>query len=154
MFPAFGGLLFWKVMLANWIAGMLRDLCTAAAYFVSHGGRRAREYPAGTRACCRGEWYRMQVEANDNVQVPPLVSLLCGGADHSIEHHLFPRLPPNRLREIAPQVQRICEEHGVEYRTTGWGRGLVNLLLRLWELSFPENAGSAPILSHVARGGS
>jgi NADPH-dependent stearoyl-CoA 9-desaturase len=56
------------------------------------------------------------------------VSILCGGLDLQIEHHLFPRLPPNRLREIAPAVRDACEAHGVAYRTASWGSTLKKAL--------------------------
>lgn len=53
-----------------------------------------------------------------------LVSILCGALDRHIEHHLFPPLPPNRLREISRDVRRVCEEHGLAYKEAGWGATL------------------------------
>ena len=40
-------------------------------------------------------------EGSRDVDLPDWLSTLCGGLDKQIEHHLFPRLPPNRLREVA-----------------------------------------------------
>jgi linoleoyl-CoA desaturase len=81
----------------------------------------------------------MQVEASNDFEVPLAVSMLCGGLDRQIEHHLFPRLPPNRLREIAPAVRQACVACGVEYRTGSWGGALRAVARRLWKLSFPGN---------------
>ncbi|HEX4353583.1 MAG TPA: fatty acid desaturase, partial [Polyangiales bacterium] len=67
----------------------------------------------------RAHWYAMQVEAARDVDLPKPLSILCGALDRQIEHHLFPRMPPNRLREIAPRVRAICEQHGVRYRSDG-----------------------------------
>ena len=48
----------------------------------------------------------MQVEATNNFEVSRPISILCGGLDQQIEHHLFPRLPPNRLRADRPRGAR------------------------------------------------
>ena len=40
---------------------------------------------------------------------------LHGFLNYQIEHHLFPKLPMRKLQEIQPEVQRICERHGVPY---------------------------------------
>jgi linoleoyl-CoA desaturase len=70
--------------------------------------------------------------------VPYALSVLCGGLDHQIEHHLFAKLSPERLREIAPAVKKACEEHGVAYRTSSWPRALKNAFSYLRTLSFRE----------------
>ena len=71
----------------------------------------------------------MQVEATNDYEVSWPVSVLCGGLDRQIEHHLFPQLPPQRLREIAPEVRAACQRHGIAYRTGSWGR-ILGLALR------------------------
>ena len=77
----------------------------------------------------------MQVEATNNFEVSRPVSVLCGGLDRQIEHHLFPMLPPQRLREIAPEVRAVCERHGVEYKTDTWGRTLRKALAHIGDLA-------------------
>ena len=108
-FPLLAGPMFWKVLLGNWLAEVARDVYSAATIYCGHVGGDVAAYPEGTRAHGRGEWYAMQVEATNNFEVSRPVSVLCGGLDLQIEHHLFPRLPPNRLREIAPEVRAACE---------------------------------------------
>jgi hypothetical protein len=71
------------------------------------------------------------------------VSILCGALNLQIEHHLCPRLPPNRLREIAPRVKAICDEHGVRYRTASWSRTLRDVLRSLVALSAPGASAEA-----------
>ncbi|MBX7102398.1 MAG: fatty acid desaturase [Myxococcaceae bacterium] len=137
-FPALAGLSFWKVMLGNFLASTLRDLYSAATIYCGHVGDDVADYPVGARAHGRGEWFRMQVEATNNFEVPYALSLLCGGLDTHIEHHLFPTLPPNRLREIAPEVRRVCEAHGVTYRSAPWPTVLRRVLRRLLALGRPD----------------
>ncbi len=83
----------------------------------------------------RGQWYAMQVEATNNYEVSRPISILCGGLDRQIEHHLFPTFPPERLREIAPEVRAICERHGVAYKTDTWGRTLKKALAHVGNLA-------------------
>jgi linoleoyl-CoA desaturase len=123
-FPALAGPFFWKVLLGNVLAEAMRDVYSAATIFCGHVGDDVESYPAGTRARGRGHWYAMQVQATNNFEVCLPVSVLCGGLDRQIEHHLFPTLPPPRLREIAPEVRAICERYGFEYKTDTWGRTL------------------------------
>jgi len=77
----------------------------------------------------------MQVESSQNFDVPLPLSILCGALDRQIEHHLFPRLPTNRLRQISPDVRRVCEQHGVRYRCDSWPRTLAAVFRRLCRLS-------------------
>ena len=127
-FPALAGPMFWKVLLGNWLAETLRDLYSAATIYCGHVGEDIAAYPEGTRAHGRGEWYAMQIAATNNFEVSRPISILCGGLDRQIEHHLFPRLPPERLRQIAPEVKAVCAAHGVPYRTDTWGRTLKQAL--------------------------
>lgn len=128
LWPALAGPMFWKVLLGNWLAETVRDVYSAATIFCGHVGDDVESYPAGTRAHGRGQWYAMQVEAASDYEVSWPVSVLCGALDRQIEHHLFPQLPPQRLRQIAPEVRAICDKHGVGYKTDTWGRTLKKAL--------------------------
>jgi NADPH-dependent stearoyl-CoA 9-desaturase len=127
LFPLLAGPLFWKVAAGNWLARSITDVYSALTILCGHVGDDVKTFPEGARATGRGEFYKMQVEATNNFEVPLPVSILCGALDRQIEHHLFPRLPPNRLREVAPAVRAACEAHGVEYRTAPWAATLVKM---------------------------
>lgn len=143
-FPALAGLMFWnmamfwKVLLGNWMAETLRDLYSAATIYCGHTGQDVAAFPEGTRASGKGEWYAMQVEATNNFEVCRPISILCGALDRQIEHHLFPKLPPERLRKIAPEVRAVCEAYGVSYRTDTWWRTLKRALAHMKNLSVCE----------------
>ena len=74
--------------------------------------RRRHRVPGGTEAKGRGQWYAMQVEGSLDVDVSPLVSILTGGLDHQIEHHLFPRCRPTVCARSALRCSAICAAHG------------------------------------------
>jgi len=142
-FPALAGPMFWKVLLGNWLAETLRDLYSAATIFCGHVGDDVASYPLGTKVPSKGHWYAMQIEASNDFEVPRLLSILCGGLDRQIEHHLFPTLPPERLREIAPEVRAICARYGVQYKTDSWPRTLKKALAHIARLSREEGGMAA-----------
>jgi linoleoyl-CoA desaturase len=147
-FPALAGPFFWKVMLGNFLASLLRDVYTAATIFCGHVGGDVKSYPEGTRAHGRGEWYAMQAEASNDFEVSRPISILCGGLDRQIEHHMFPTLAPERLREIAPEVRAICEKYGVAYKTDTWPRTLGKALRHIEELS--KDGGTREVVRAMA----
>jgi linoleoyl-CoA desaturase len=116
---------------------MGRDVFAAAIIYCGHVG--AQDYPEGTEPSSRAHWYMMQAEAARDVELPQVLSILCGALDLQIEHHLFPRLPPNRLREIAPRVREICAAHGVRYRSDNWPRTLRSVVGELARLRRPSS---------------
>jgi fatty acid desaturase len=148
LFPLLAGPFFWKVLLGNWLSELMRDVYSAATIYCGHVGGDTKSYPAGKKAHTRGEWYAMQVEASNDFEVSQPISVLCGGLDRQIEHHLFPSLPPQRLREIAPEVRAICARHGVEYRSQSWPRTLQKALAQVARLS--RSGGTRRVLEEMA----
>jgi fatty acid desaturase len=134
-FPLLAGPFFWKTLLGNAMSEMARDVYAAATIYCGHVG--AVDYPENAHAKGRAQWYKMQAEGARDFAVPPVVSVLCGALDRQIEHHLFPRLPPNRLREIAPRVKAICEAHGVRYLEKDWPTTLREVLRDLRNMASP-----------------
>jgi fatty acid desaturase len=137
--PALAGPFWWKVLGGNVLADVARNIYSCATIFAGHFGDDLEYYGREFRPKGRGEWYRMQIGSAHNFAVPLPISVLCGALDHQIEHHLFPKLPPNRLREIAPKVEAICRRHGVAYRRHRWGENLLAALTRLGRMSVPPS---------------
>lgn len=136
LFPALAGPFFWKTLLGNALAEVGRDLYSAATIYCGHVG--AKDYPRGTRAKGRARWYVMQAEGSRNIEIPYVLSVLSGALDKQIEHHLFPRLPPNRLRQVAPRVRKICEQHAVAYLSRSWPDTLRDVFHSLHTFSRPR----------------
>lgn len=147
LFPLLAGPFWWKILLGNWLSEVLRDVYSAATIFCGHVGHDVAAYPEGDKAAGRGAWYARQVEATNNFEVNRPLSILCGGLDRQIEHHLFPKLAPERLREVAPLVRRACEEHGVRYNTASWPATLKKAFAHIAALS-----KDAPNTTTVLRG--
>lgn len=141
--PLLAGPLWMKVLAGNLTADMIRNIYSAATIYAGHFGEDLEYYDKDFKPKGKGEWYKAQAEAAHNYDVPLPISILCGGLDTQIEHHLFPKLPPNRLREIQPKVQEICQRYGVKYNRGKWGKTLQTTFKRLAKLSLPHKKSSA-----------
>jgi fatty acid desaturase len=53
---------------------------------------------------------------------------LQGYLNYQIEHHLFPELPPLKLREAQPKVEALCKKHGIPYVREGVHRRVAHLV--------------------------
>lgn len=148
-FPALAGPFFLKVAAGNLITEMMRDIYSAATIFCGHVGEETASYPEGARAHGRGQWYAMQVASANNFKVPPPISILCGALDLQIEHHLFPKFPPNRLREIQPEVEAVCKEFGVEYRMESWPKTLKKAFRHIQNLSADTKQPFMARIGHI-----
>jgi linoleoyl-CoA desaturase len=135
--PALAGPLWWKVLGGNLAADALRNIYTCSTIYAGHFGDDLVYHDKTFKTNGRGEWFKMQIEAAHDYKVPKPISILCGALDYQIEHHLFPKLPPNRLREIAPKIEAICERYGIAYNRASWGKSLGGGLKRLLKMSFP-----------------
>ena len=52
-----------------------------------------------------------------NISGSNAMHMMTGNLSFQIEHHLFPDLPSNRYKEIAPKVKDVFERYGLEYTT-------------------------------------
>ena len=139
VFPALAGPFFAPVLLGNLTANLVRNLWSHAIIFCGH-------FPDGTVQFSeeqldgetRAQWYVRQMMGSSNLQGGPLFHLMTGNLSFQIEHHLYPDLPSNRYKEIAPQVQALCEEYGIDYTTGPLGRQYLQVLRRINRLALPD----------------
>ena len=67
------------------------------------------------------DFIRRQVLVSRNVRGGRLISVLMGGLNYQVEHHLFPSMPRPHLRRAKPFVAAHCRALGVPYtETTLW----------------------------------
>lgn len=60
-------------------------------------------------------YLEQQVLTSRNVRGGWLIDLFYGGLHYQIEHHLFPSMPRNRLKDAAPIVEAFCREKNISY---------------------------------------
>ena len=61
----------------------------------------------------KGEWYVRQMLGSANISGSNAMHMMTGNLSFQIEHHLFPDLPSNRYKEIAPKVKDLFERYGL-----------------------------------------
>jgi len=91
----------------------------------------------------RWSFLEQQVLTARNVRAHWLVDWWYGGLNYQIEHHLFPKLPRNRLREAQPVVRSFCAERGIPYHGTGLWDSYRQSLRSMHAASSPLRSRSA-----------
>lgn len=61
---------------------------------------------------------RRQVVTTRNVRPHPFTDFWYGALNYQIEHHLFPNMPRNKLKESQGIVRAFCAARGIPYRET------------------------------------
>ncbi|HEY2673418.1 MAG TPA: acyl-CoA desaturase [Rugosimonospora sp.] len=90
------------------------------------------------------DFLRRQVLTSRNVRGGHLVTVLLGGLNYQIEHHLFPSMPTPNLRRARLLVREFCTEAGVTYTETGLIDSYRQALQYLHETGAPLRGGAEP----------
>ncbi len=70
-----------------------------------------------------------------------------GNLNHQIEHHLFPTLARNKLREAREVVKDFCQQYNIEYYETTMLGSYAEILQHLHEVSAPLRRGQSATLT-------
>ena len=87
------------------------------------------------------DFLRQQVLTARNVKGRPLIDFLYGGLNYQIEHHLFPNMPRNKLKEAQVIVRAFCEERSIPYYETNPLQSFREILESLHETALPLRQG-------------
>jgi fatty acid desaturase len=87
------------------------------------------------------DFLRRQVLTSRNVIAHPITDFWYGGLNYQIEHHLFPRLPRNKLREAQPIIRGFCRDHCIAYHETSVLQSYREILQHLHEVGAPLREG-------------
>ncbi len=82
-------------------------------------------------------YLEQQVLTARNVKGHPLIDFMYGGLNYQIEHHLFPNIPRNKLKEVQKIVRPFCQNHSIPYCETGYLQSWKEILGSLHEASAP-----------------
>jgi fatty acid desaturase len=84
-----------------------------------------------------------QVLTARNIYPGPVTDFWYGGLNYQIEHHLFPSMPRNKLKEARKIVKTFCQEHDIPYHETTMLQSFKEILQYLHEIGSPlRNANS------------
>jgi fatty acid desaturase len=65
-------------------------------------------------------FYEFQLRTSLDIDCPTYLDWFHGGLQFQVVHHLFPRIPRSRLRELSYIVEAICKKHGIKYHKYGF----------------------------------
>lgn len=102
---------------SSWVVGLILASIFQVAHCVD-----AAEMPSDDEPRRGRDFVAHQLRTTVNVASPipvlgHLFRWIAGGLDHQIEHHLSPGLPHTIYPKLAERFRRLCEEHGLTYRT-------------------------------------
>lgn len=83
------------------------------------------------------EFMHHQILTSRNVKPGPVADVWYGGLNYQIEHHLFPTLARNQLRQAREIVMDFCRQYGIEYYETTMAGSYAEILQHLHEVSAP-----------------
>ena len=83
------------------------------------------------------DFLHRQVLTSRNVLAHPFTDFWYGGLNYQIEHHLFPRMPRNKLREAQPIIRSFCRDHSIGYHETSVLQSYKEILQHLHEVGAP-----------------
>jgi fatty acid desaturase len=83
------------------------------------------------------DYMQQQVLTARDVIPSPLVDFWYGGLNYQIEHHLFPNMPRNRMKQAREVVKPFCQSHGLPYHETGVWQSQKEILGYMHEVSAP-----------------
>ena len=89
------------------------------------------------------DYLRQQVLTARDVLPNPVIDFAYGGLNFQIEHHLFPNMPRNRLKESRRVVKAFCLERGIPYHETGFWQSQREILGYMHEVSAPLRRGAS-----------
>jgi linoleoyl-CoA desaturase len=136
---------------ANAVANLARNLWTHSVIMCGH-------FPDGVETFektsiegeTRGEWYLRQMLGAANISGSPFMHLMTGNLSFQIEHHLFPDLPSNRYKEIAPRIQGLFERYGLKYTSGPLPKQVASAWKKVFRLALPNRSAPAAGAAVVA----
>jgi NADPH-dependent stearoyl-CoA 9-desaturase len=151
MHPLLSGPSALTTLTANLTANLVRNLWTHSVIMCGH-------FPDGVETFektsiegeTRGQWYLRQMLGAANIKGGELMHLMTGNLSFQVEHHLYPDLPSNRYKEIAPKIQDLFERNGLTYVSGSLPRQLGSAWKKVFRLSLPNAAAKSPVAAVVS----
>ena len=138
--PLVSGPSFLHTLSANFVANLVRNWWTHSVIMCGH-------FPEGVATFekhsiegeTKAEWYVRQMLGAANISGSNAMHMMTGNLSFQIEHHLFPDLPSNRYKEIAPRVQALFEKYDLPYVTGSLPRQVASAWHKVIRLSLPND---------------
>ena len=138
-FPALSGRRWRRVLLANAVANVMRNLWAYTVICCGHFADGAEKFaPATLNGETKPQWYLRQMLGSANFRAGPVMAFMSGNLCYQIEHHLYPDLPSNRYAEVAQRVRAVCAKYDLPYTTGPLARQYLLSLRTICKLALPD----------------
>jgi fatty acid desaturase len=139
LFPALGGHRWRRVLLANAVANLLRNLWAYTVICCGHFVDGAEKFsPDALEGETKPQWYLRQMLGSANFRAGSVMAFMSGNLCYQIEHHLYPDLPSNRYAQIAQRVRAVCATYDLPYSTGPLGFQYLLTLRTIFKLALPD----------------
>jgi stearoyl-CoA 9-desaturase NADPH oxidoreductase len=145
LYPILAGPFFPKVFIGNMLAHILAGgHLMYMLVFEHHGGDiPVIDIPENES---KSEFYLRQALTSRNYRVWDWYErLMMGSVNTHLEHHLFPDLPFNRLKEISGEVEAICKKYAVPYRKSTVFEAFTDVISVAVKNSLPVRPGESAL---------
>jgi NADPH-dependent stearoyl-CoA 9-desaturase len=138
IFPALSGPSFVPAAVGGLVANTIRNVWSHAVIFCGHFPVEVETFDEERLDDeSQAEWYVRQMLGSANLEGSKLLHIMTGNLSHQIEHHLFPDMPSNRYRTIAPEIRDLCRRYGLPYHAGPMWKQYGGVLAKIARLSFP-----------------
>jgi fatty acid desaturase len=127
----FSCLPFWQAVLFVVVHQALTGLYLGSIFAPNHKGMAVLENESDM------DFLHRQVLTSRNIHAHPWTDFWYGGLNYQIEHHLFPGMPRNRLKQAQPVIQAFCLAHGISYHETSVLRSFQEIFQYLYQIGAP-----------------
>ena len=121
----------WKGLVFVLVHQALFGLYMASVFAPNHKGMLIVEKDEAM------DFLRLQVLTARNVRAHPITDFWYGGLNYQVEHHLFPSMARNQLREAQVIIHQFCKDLGISYHETSMFHSYVEILEYLHLVSAP-----------------
>ena len=83
------------------------------------------------------DFLHRQVLTARNIHANPITDFMYGGLNYQIEHHLFPSMPRNKLKQAQKIIKPFCQSHDISYHETNMIQAFKEILLNLYHIGDP-----------------
>ncbi|HEU5375287.1 MAG TPA: acyl-CoA desaturase [Ktedonobacteraceae bacterium] len=131
---------FWQALLFVGLHQALTGLYLGSIFAPNHKGMPILEKENSW------DFLHRQVLTSRNVSAHPWTDFWYGGLNYQIEHHLFPSMARNKLKEAQLVVQAFCQERAIPYHETTSRQSFAEILGYLYHMGNQLRA-STPVRS-------
>jgi fatty acid desaturase len=140
-FVIYGSLMFILLPAEEALLFMLVHQCLFGFYMGSVFAPNHKGMPIPT-ATTRLNFFNRQIRSSRNITPSPIGDFWLGGLNYQIEHHLFPNIPRNKLKEARAITRHFCLERSIPYYETSVWRAYAEVLRYLHRVVAPlRNTG-------------